>query len=54
MAHSLGLRVIGEGVETKAQLDVLSELACDEVQGFYFSKPVPANEITHLLDKSFT
>jgi len=53
MAHSLGLRVIGEGVETKSQLDVLHELVCDEVQGFYFSKPIPANEITPLLEKSF-
>jgi len=53
LAHSLGLRVIGEGVETKSQLDILRELGCDEVQGFYYSKPVPANEITPLLEKSF-
>jgi len=53
MAHSLGLRVIGEGVETKPQLDVLRALDCDEIQGFYFSKPVPAGEIAGLLKKSF-
>ena len=53
MAHSLGLRVIGEGVENKLQLDVLRTLDCDEIQGFYFSKPVPANEIVRLLDDSF-
>jgi diguanylate cyclase (GGDEF)-like protein/PAS domain S-box-containing protein len=53
MAHSLGLRVIGEGVETKPQLDVLRALDCDEIQGFYFSKPVPAGEIAGLLVKTF-
>jgi len=53
MAHSLGLSVIGEGVETKLQLDVLNELVCDEVQGFYFSKPISADEITPLLEKTF-
>lgn len=53
MAHSLGLRVIGEGVETRSQFDVLQALDCDEIQGFYFSKPVPASEIPRLLEKSF-
>jgi len=53
MAHSLGLRVIGEGVETKAQFEILHGLSCDEAQGFYFSKPVPAKEITQLLEKTF-
>lgn len=53
MAHSLGLRVIGEGVETRSQLEALRALDCDEIQGFYFSKPVPAAEIAGLLDKSF-
>jgi EAL domain-containing protein (putative c-di-GMP-specific phosphodiesterase class I) len=53
MAHSLGLRVIGEGVETESQLDVLRALHCDEIQGFYFSKPVPSGEMARLLEKSF-
>lgn len=53
MAHSLGLRVIAEGVETRSQFDVLQALDCDEIQGFYFSKPVPASEIPQLLEKSF-
>tara|TARA_R110000737_G_scaffold21544_4_gene40010 strand:+ start:2458 stop:4509 length:2052 start_codon:yes stop_codon:yes gene_type:complete len=43
MSHSLGLAVVAEGVETKAQLTLLVELGCDYVQGYYFSKPVPAN-----------
>ena len=39
MAHALGLRVIGEGVETIAQLDLLSGLGCDEIQGFLPGEP---------------
>lgn len=49
MAHSLHLRVVAEGVETRAQLDVLRTLRCDEIQGFYFSRPVEANAFEELL-----
>jgi diguanylate cyclase (GGDEF)-like protein len=45
LGHALQLTVIAEGVETKAQLDFLKNEGCDEVQGFYFSRPVPAAEI---------
>jgi len=44
MAKSLGFQTIAEGVETQAQLDLLREQGCDEVQGYYFSKPLPAEE----------
>ena len=44
LARSLRLNIIAEGVETKSQLDYLTSLSCDEVQGFYFSKPLPAHE----------
>jgi len=43
MAHSLGLAVVAEGVETRAQLDFLQRLGCDTVQGYYISKPLPAD-----------
>lgn len=45
LAHSLGLLVVGEGVETQAQYQFLKELGCDTLQGYYFSKPLPAEEI---------
>jgi len=45
MAHSLGLQVTAEGVETRAQLDAMARLGCDEYQGYLFSRPLPAAEI---------
>jgi diguanylate cyclase (GGDEF)-like protein len=49
LAHSLGLDVIAEGVETAEQLAFLVEKGCDTVQGYYFSRPVPAAELARLL-----
>jgi EAL domain-containing protein (putative c-di-GMP-specific phosphodiesterase class I) len=49
MAHSLKLTVIAEGVETREQLEFLRGHDCDQMQGFYFSKPVPADEVAALL-----
>ncbi len=46
MAHSLRLKVIAEGVETEGQLDFLRRQDCDEIQGYYLSRPLPAAEIT--------
>jgi diguanylate cyclase (GGDEF)-like protein/PAS domain S-box-containing protein len=49
MAHSLKLQVIAEGVERDAQLAYLRRHGCDEMQGYYFSKPVPADEFEAML-----
>ncbi len=54
MAHSLQLKVVAEGVETKEQFDFLRSRGCDQIQGYYFSKPIPANEIVMLLYKTMT
>jgi diguanylate cyclase (GGDEF)-like protein len=46
---ALSLTVVAQGVETKEQADFLRQNACDELQGFYLNKPVPAGQITELL-----
>ncbi|MDX1301365.1 EAL domain-containing protein [Photobacterium sp.] len=51
MAHSLGLKVIAEGVETKLQMAYLVDKYCDELQGYYFSHPLLPEEFTELLNK---
>ncbi len=53
MAHSLGLRVIAEGVETDAQCEFLCNQMCDEIQGYFFSRPLPAEEMKMLLQARY-
>jgi sensor c-di-GMP phosphodiesterase-like protein len=50
MAHNLKLRVVAEGVETFEELDFLHAHHCEEAQGYYFSRPVPAEQFAKLLE----
>ncbi|QOS77887.1 EAL domain-containing protein [Paenibacillus sp. JNUCC31] len=47
MAQHLKMDVIAEGIETKGQLDILMQNDCREIQGYYFSRPLPAHEVEH-------
>jgi EAL domain-containing protein (putative c-di-GMP-specific phosphodiesterase class I) len=49
LAHSLKLKVVAEGVETREQLELLAANGCDEIQGYYFSAPTTAEECAKML-----
>ena len=58
IAHNLGLEVVAEGVETNQQLNFLSGLDCEQLQGYLYSKPLPENDFKsyllshHIADRS--
>ena len=52
LGHSLGMKVIAEGVETEAQRDCLMHLGCDNYQGYLFSRPLPVQTLEALLARS--
>lgn len=52
LGHSLNLKVIAEGVETRYQHDYLRGIGCDELQGYYFSKPLSSQDFVALLGRS--
>ncbi len=54
MTDSLGISTVVEGVETAQQLAILKELQYDVIQGYYFSRPVPASEVMNLLESKMT
>lgn len=51
IGHSLGLKIIAEGVETKFQMEYLKDLGCEEIQGYYIAKPMPAEEFINFVKK---
>ncbi|PJC13055.1 MAG: hypothetical protein CO066_08560, partial [Comamonadaceae bacterium CG_4_9_14_0_8_um_filter_60_18] len=53
MAHTLGMKVIAEGIETEQQRDLLAQAGCDYGQGYLFSRPVPASDFEKLFDRPF-
>ena len=50
MAHNMELRVVAEGVENSATVKMLSMLGCDLIQGYHISRPLPAAEMTTMLN----
>jgi EAL domain-containing protein (putative c-di-GMP-specific phosphodiesterase class I) len=54
LAHSLGLRVVAEGVEDDLTLQALSEMGCDVAQGFLIARPLRGPEVTHWLYEQTT
>lgn len=53
MAHALNMRVVAEGVETVEQLHILRALNCDEIQGYYISRPIPPAQMAVLIRQQF-
>lgn len=51
MADKLGLGLLAEGVETQGQVEVLKNIGCDHVQGYYYARPMPAEDFYQLLLK---
>lgn len=52
LAHNLNMRVVAEGVEDASTMDLLIDFGCDEAQGYYFSRPIPGEEIVGWLEGS--
>mgnify|MGYP006285195579 FL=1 len=53
MSHAIGMNVVAEGVETNAQVEYLKAVGCDYIQGYYYSKPLPLNELITRIDKNY-
>jgi len=53
MSHAVGMEVVAEGVETKAQVEYLKAVGCDYIQGYYYSKPFPITELITRIDSNY-
>ena len=54
LAHSLDMKVIAEGVEDRATLDMLREMGCDMIQGYHLSKPLPLEDLLTWIERRTT
>jgi diguanylate cyclase (GGDEF)-like protein len=54
LARKLNMRSVIEGIETSQQLSIVNEIGCDELQGYYFNRPVPSSELARLLHRGQT
>ena len=54
MAHSMGLRVVGEGIEDRQSWDALAAMGCDRIQGYFISRPQPVEQMTRWLENFAT
>ena len=52
LAHNLGVNVVAEGVDDEATMALLLEYGCDQAQGYYFSRPLPGDDLVHYLESS--
>ena len=52
MAHEIGIKTVAEGVETEEQVSFLRQSGCDYIQGYYYSKPLPEEEVVEFLEKA--
>jgi PAS domain S-box-containing protein len=52
LSHQLNLKVVAEGVENKKEVEILQELNCDFVQGYYYYRPMPLEEIARIIDRN--
>jgi EAL domain-containing protein (putative c-di-GMP-specific phosphodiesterase class I) len=52
LGHNLGLQVVAEGVDNRRSLDMLTEMGCDLAQGYFFSRPVAAADLTAWVQSS--
>lgn len=53
MSKNLGMTVVAEGIESEFQLDILKQLSCENAQGYLISKPLPKDEVVHMLNHHF-
>jgi EAL domain-containing protein (putative c-di-GMP-specific phosphodiesterase class I) len=52
LSHKMNLKVIAEGIENSEQLEIMKKLNCDEIQGYYFHKPLPVDQFEKIIEEN--